>query len=141
VKPKQERKELKRLYSRIPTFKCVEGCSDCCGPVPATRQERKNAPALMEAETALQIMDVLAAGGASTEELALAPEFTPALCITCPYVIENGGGCAIYDNRPFLCRLFGTIPAMPCPHGAGPEKMLSKAEERELMHAYHKLIS
>jgi uncharacterized protein len=145
VKPKQERKELKRLYSKIPTFKCVEGCSDCCGPVPASRQERKKAPALMQPVTALEIIDVLAAGGATQEELAIAPELRQwaeqgALCIRCPYVLEHGGGCAIYDDRPFLCRLFGTIPSMPCPHGAGPEKMLSHAEERGLMHAYHKLI-
>jgi uncharacterized protein len=124
MKPKQERRELKRLYSRIPTFKCVSGCTDCCGPVPASLEERKHAPELLTPpETTGQIVDILQG------------------CSSCPYVIENGGGCAIYDNRPFLCRLFGTVPGLPCPHGAGPGKMLSLAEERELMHDYYKLVA
>jgi uncharacterized protein len=144
VKHKQERRELRRLYSRIPTFKCIEGCTDCCGPVPASREERKAAPELMRPELAQQILDILDAGGASPEELNDAPLLSEwakkgADCLGCPYVIANGGGCAIYDNRPFLCRLFGTVPGMPCPRGAGPEKMLSLAEERKMMHEYLRL--
>lgn len=143
MKPKQERRELKRLYSRIPIFKCIEGCTDCCGPVPASREERKLAPQLISPEMAGQIVDVMRGGGASPEELKAAPkmgEWAFGNCITCPYVIEHGGGCAIYDDRPFLCRIFGTIPSLPCPHGAGPERMLSAAEERDLMQSYHKLF-
>lgn len=145
MKPKQERRELKRLYSRIPTFKCVEGCTDCCGMVPASREELKQAPQLMRPELAGQILDVLAAGGASAAELEVAPDLREwaqkgPSCLNCPYVIANGGGCAIYDDRPFLCRLFGTVPGMPCPHGAAPERMLSLAEERDLMRAYLKLV-
>jgi len=145
LKAKQERRELKRLYSRIPTFKCVEGCTDCCGPVPVSREEHKMGAKLMSPELAGQLLDIMSAGGASSEELNASPELTQwaknlGACLKCPYVIEHGGGCAIYDNRPFLCRLFGTIPSMPCPHGAGPEKMLSVADERDLMRSYHKLI-
>jgi Fe-S-cluster containining protein len=100
----------------------------------------------MTLEMTNQIVDILLAGGASQEELGVAPKLEVwaknfGECISCPYVLENGGGCAIYDNRPFLCRLFGTIPSMPCPHGAGPEQMLSLAEERALMHDYHKLVA
>jgi hypothetical protein len=99
----------------------------------------------MTPETAYTIIDVLAAGGASEQELAVAPKLAEwadagGICITCPYVVEHGGGCAIYDNRPFLCRLFGTVESMPCPHGAGPEEMLSREDERELMKSYHRLI-
>jgi uncharacterized protein len=145
MKPKQERRELKRLYSRIPTFKCVEGCSDCCGPVPASREERKRGPQLMSLELAGQIVDILNAGGASPEELNDAPNLVEwskkgADCLTCPYVVANGGGCAIYDDRPFLCRIFGTVPSLPCPHGAGPDRMLSTADERDIMRSYHELI-
>lgn len=31
--------DLERLYAQIPTFKCIPGCTDCCGPVPFARIE------------------------------------------------------------------------------------------------------
>lgn len=146
MKPKQERRELRRLYSRIPTFKCVDGCTDCCGPVPVTREEHRQGAQLLSPELTGQLVDIMNAGGASSEELKASPELTQwaknmGACLKCPYVLANGGGCAIYDNRPFLCRLFGTVPRMPCPHGAGPERMLSIADERELMRDYLKLLA
>ncbi len=60
-------------------------------------------------------------------------------CLNCPYVIEHGG-CAIYDDRPFLCRLYGTVPSLTCPHGRAPAKMLSIGEERAFMHSYLELF-
>ncbi len=36
-----EKTKLKKLYSKIPEFKCVEGCTDCCGPVPLSEYEQK----------------------------------------------------------------------------------------------------
>lgn len=32
-------RRLKKLYRQIPTFQCIEGCTDCCGPVPFSRLE------------------------------------------------------------------------------------------------------
>lgn len=29
----------KDLYAQIPTFQCIEGCTDCCGPVPFDKFE------------------------------------------------------------------------------------------------------
>lgn len=30
---------LEKLYAQIPTFKCVPGCTACCGPVPFAKCE------------------------------------------------------------------------------------------------------
>lgn len=30
----------KALYAMIPSFKCKEGCTECCGPVPFSDWER-----------------------------------------------------------------------------------------------------
>jgi hypothetical protein len=144
MKPKLERRRLRELYARVPAFKCIPGCTDCCGPVAASREEQRKAPELLNLETARDIMGVLTKGGASAQELAVAPKLTAwaqtgADCLTCPYVIKHGG-CAIYDDRPFLCRIYGNVPSLPCPHGAGPAKMLSLAEERSLMHSYLELF-
>jgi uncharacterized protein len=144
MKPKQERRRLRELYAQIPRFECIPGCTDCCGPVPASREERRAHREFMDLETAHDILDVLSQGGASAQELAKAPKLTAwgqagADCLTCPYALK-GLGCAIYNDRPFLCRLFGTVPSMACPHGRGPEKMLALAEERRLMHSYLELF-
>jgi len=61
-----------------------------------------------------------------------------ATSIICPYVTEVG--CAIYSQRPILCRLFGTVFGMRCPHGRGPKNLLSSERERELMALYSKIM-
>jgi hypothetical protein len=144
MKPKQERRRLRELYAQIPTFQCIPGCTDCCGPVPSSREERRASPQLMDLETVHDILEVLSKGGASAQELAVAPEITAwgksgADCLTCAYALE-GTGCAIYDDRPFLCRLFGTVPSMPCPHGRAPAQMLSLSDERRLVRSYLELF-
>ncbi len=99
----------KALYASIPSFKCKEGCTDCCGPIPFSQWERKR---------------IKIEPGKSGKP--------------CPYLGE--GGCLIYEQRPFICRLFGTVPEMPCPHGCKPEKMLSSLEGKKLLHKYKKMV-
>jgi hypothetical protein len=138
MKPKLERRRLRELYAAIPSFKCIPGCTDCCGPVGAT-----HGPEPIAMPIAGEIIEVLRGGAASSQELERAPRLADwaygAGCLECPYLIEHGG-CAIYDDRPFLCRIYGNTPSLPCPHGAGPEKMLSLTEERSLMHSYLELF-
>lgn len=98
-------KTIKYLRKQIPTFKCKEGCTDCCGPVVFSRWEWE------------QIKDQKLATG-----------------VHCPYASENG--CEIYEQRPIICRLMGTVPKLKCLHGCGPKKMLSKKKELEIMKKY-----
>ena len=79
-------KTIKYLRKQIPAFKCKEGCTDCCGPVPFSKWEWA------------QIKDQRLAKG-----------------ITCPYA--SGAGCEIYEDKPIICRLMGTVPKLKCPHG------------------------
>lgn len=46
-------------------------------------------------------------------------------------------GCQVYDERPLICRLFGTTPSLPCPRGRGPEAPTEVQVEREV----HELIA
>ena len=55
----------------------------------------------------------------------------------CPHITPQG--CAIYDQRPLMCRLYGTVPEMRCPHGCAPDKPLSSAEGRKILKKYRKL--
>jgi len=46
------------------------------------------------------------------------------LGLMCPFKGETG--CAIYERRPLICRLFGHIERMVCPHGCGADSQIEK---------------
>jgi hypothetical protein len=97
------------LYVQIPSFKCKEGCTDCCGPVPFSKYERS------------KIKD---------KRIPKA--------IDCPYA---NGKCEIYENRPLICRLFGTVKSLQCPHGCRPIALLSSIQEQEITKEYFSMIN
>ena len=45
------------------------------------------------------------------------------------------GKCSIYENRPFLCRIYGTSEILKC-DDCVPEKLLSETETANLVHQY-----
>ncbi|WP_233702101.1 YkgJ family cysteine cluster protein [Iodobacter ciconiae] len=50
--------------------------------------------------------------------------------LSCPHLADKG--CTVYLERPLICRLFGTTPALACPHGKQPEMMIDKAIEQQI---------
>jgi hypothetical protein len=126
IKPSKERKKLDWLYKQIPAsdIPCVEGCSECCGPVAATAEELKQAPKLADYRNLV------------AEHIHLSG------CANCPYVVATGGGCAVYDNRPFLCRLYGTteLSGLVCPHGPRSTQVLTTEQTFKLLNKYMDLF-
>ena len=112
-----ERSALRRLYKQIPTFECRDGCTDCCGPVPVSPLEAKRLD--LEGQTLIP---------------------TKQNCLTCPFVDQ--GRCSVYADRPFMCRLFGTVDTslLRCPHGCRPEKMLTPLQAQLLKEEYLSLF-
>lgn len=113
-----EKRALARLYKQIPAFTCKPGCADCCGPVPTSPVERVRAPRLAGIDLRLAL----------------------TACLTCPY--STDAGCAVYADRPFICRLFGAVegePKLACPHGCKPERPLSAAKAEALTMEYMRL--
>jgi uncharacterized protein len=108
---KQTIRRLEELYARIPKFKCKRGCSECCGPVIFTKAEWERLP----------------------EE-----QRKNATSLTCPYSCEDGK-CEIYEKRPLLCRLYGTVKRLECPYNA-PEKFLTKEEEDAILKDYAEIL-
>jgi Fe-S-cluster containining protein len=106
-----EKEQLESLRRQIPAFACKPGCFACCGPVPWTKVEWDEIPGRLHKK---------------------------ATKMVCPYASEKG--CEIYEYRPLLCRLFGTVPKMTCPHGCRPLVMLSKTQEDEIMNQYQNLM-
>ncbi len=103
---------LESLREKIPTFRCIVGCHDCCGPVTASSEEVARLPIKTDAEHERALTD-----------------------LTCPYL--GTGGCEVYAERPLICRLFGTSPRLPCPNGMRPVYMVDDATEQ----AVHRFLS
>lgn len=132
MKAKYEIRSLQQLYDMLPEadIPCVAGCSRCCGPVPATRQELKRAPLLGNYIDQVEYFEQIGGLDASW-------------CSTCPYVLEHGGGCAIYDGRPFMCRIYGLVedePMLMCPYGLRTTKPLTRAQSHQLSNRYIAII-
>ena len=106
------RRKIDHLRQNIPSFACVPGCHDCCGPVTASSEEMARLPVKSDAE----------------HDAALAE-------LNCVHLGPNG--CTVYDQRPLICRLFGTTPSLPCPNGRGPEQMIEPRIEQQI----HQLIA
>jgi len=102
----QQRHET--LYNQIPSFKCKEGCTSCCGPIPFTKWEWDKVNNKRKVKG-----------------------------IDCPYAKS---GCEIYEQRPLICRLYGTVKGMQCPYGCRPIVLLSEEQEQEIMKEYFELM-
>ena len=103
----------------LPRLDCKKLCQDSCGPVPMTHQE------------------VAELQGASGMTFDIRPFFgdrvliTPEGSLDCPALKD--GLCAGYDKRPVLCRLFGMVKKMRCPHGCEPSRWLTDVEAGEIL--------
>ncbi|MET3453783.1 YkgJ family cysteine cluster protein [Pseudomonas kilonensis] len=102
--------KIRTLRQQIPTFECVPGCHDCCGPVTTSPEEMARLPRKTRAEqdAALKALD-------------------------CVHLGPNG--CTVYDERPLICRLFGTTATLPCPNGRRPVELIHPRVEKQI-HEY-----
>lgn len=104
--------KLLDIYAQIPKFECMPGCTKCCGLVPFSKSE----------------WDAIEDKRQCGDDLS------------CPYI--RNGYCDIYEHRPFMCRLFGSVNywLLKCPHGLGPDTPLTEEQARELTKKYHDMI-
>ncbi len=113
------------VYRDIPsTPACVKGCADCCGPVPWSAEERLR----IEGDIPADAEWIKISGGEALSD----PKTN-----RCPFVL-SGGGCGVYDRRPFMCRLFGAADTalMICPHGCNAKRPMSEAAAITLFARY-----
>lgn len=107
MSPNDDDPIIDTLRRQIPSFACVPGCHDCCGPVSASSTEMARLP---RKSTAVR-------------DAALAE-------LSCPHLGPEG--CTVYEERPLICRLFGTTPSLPCPRGAKPDTMIAPQVEQRI---------
>lgn len=95
-------------------MECIAKCADCCGPIQMIRLERN-----------LQKV-----------------KYNTLASSRCPYLGKDHR-CAIYETRPFVCRIFGNTSAhtrLICPRGCGPDHKID-AETLEWMQKEYKELS
>lgn len=119
----QKENVLKRLYAAIPEMDCLPGCTACCGHTAWSR----------------------------FEWYRLAPEVRANFNffrLGCDFV--KNGRCSVWNDRPFMCRIFGTVEpgeqpwgqiknaVSRCPHGVEPESRLAAEQAKKLTLIYYK---
>ncbi len=92
--------ELDAIYAAVPPVDCKGLCQESCGSVAMTEPERRR----IAARHGLVIPD----GAFAFDDRKYCPALTPV------------GQCGVYDDRPLICRLWGTTKSMRCPHGCVP---------------------
>lgn len=50
--------------------------------------------------------------------------------LSCPHL--GAQGCQVYEERPLICRLFGTTPRLACPNGKRPVAMIEPRIEQQI---------
>jgi uncharacterized protein len=110
--------QVAALYARIPKIDCRQKCQVYCGVVVQlgayTEAERP------EIERAVRDAPIVRRADASPLECK---------------ALDADGRCTIYAVRPAICRFFGVVEGLTCPHGCVPKRMLSQAEMREILTA------
>lgn len=89
--------QVAEIYAKLPPLRCKRLCQECCGPVLMSKAE---AAAITAATGTLPGVDA---------------------SLTCTLLDAASGRCAIYEHRPMICRLWGMVKKMKCPHGCVPE--------------------
>ena len=107
---------LQEIWSSIPTVDCKGLCQDSCGPIAMSNAE--DARIRARGFDIPSMADALAALGRGEDYY-------------CPALVD--GSCAVYEDRPTICRLWGATRSMPCPHGCTPAAALSQEESHELL--------
>lgn len=106
-------KTLKELYDSIPKFACTPGCNLCCGPTPCNAIEQQ----------ALNIHQAV----------------TPINPLNNTCLFSTPNGCSKYNDRPLMCRLYGTVKMLQCPKNNKPKEFLTPKQEKKLMQNYRLL--
>jgi Fe-S-cluster containining protein len=111
--------KLEALYARLPTVACRGLCAEACGPVPMTTFE---AVRLRRADPRHRW------------PMVVLRNERPRCCY-----LTDADRCGVYDVRPLVCRVWGTVKRLSCMHGCTPDRWLTDHEFAALAQAAERL--
>lgn len=107
-------KRLHKVYAKVPALECKGLCTDSCTGISMRLSERKH---LLRTLGGPPVPHFLARGFQGHR--------------VCPLLRQ--GRCTVYHDRPMICRLYGVVADMPCPHGCQPARQLTNAQGAALL--------
>lgn len=105
---------LRAIYAAIPSAGCKGLCTEACSTIPVFPFELEQLEAA--AGRKLPTFDT----GDALGGLVLGSEVGDV----CPLLVM--GRCSAYEQRPLICRAFGSVEGLPCPHGCRPDDLVPK---------------
>jgi len=105
---------LRKIYARIPEFKCRPSCGKCCGPHAWSKLEENSISRYVQ-------------------EHKIQPQkgFLEPGIPGCPYLSADKR-CLIFPVRPLICRLYGVVENLRCPFPIKPRRILSRKDAYRL---------
>ena len=117
TKTSKPQPRVQRLYDMIPAVDCKRRCQSACGVIPMSDVELRTIVA----------------------HIGYEPDFFSA-DLRCPMLGEFGE-CTIYELRPAVCRLWGAVKELPCPHGCGTDTEISDDTARSILRSLSRMRS
>jgi len=104
---------LHEIYATIPSAGCKGLCTEACASIPVLPFELEQLEAV-----AGRRLPTISAGDTLILGVAVGD--------ACPLLVM--GRCSVYDQRPLICRAFGSAEGLRCPHGCRPDELVPRAE-------------
>ena len=105
---------LREIYAAIPSPGCKGLCVDQCTTVPVFSFELEQ----LEKATSRKLPTMSA--GDAIGGLLLGTE----IGAPCPLLVF--GRCGAYEHRPLICRAYGSVEGLRCPHGCRPAELVTR---------------
>jgi uncharacterized protein len=111
---------LREIYASIPSPGCKGLCADACTTIPVFPIEREQ----LEQAAGRRLPSIPAPG---TDDIGAATLMGDEVGAPCPLLVM--GRCSAYEQRPLICRAFGSVEGLRCPHGCRPAELVTDEEQ------------
>jgi hypothetical protein len=111
--------QLDALYARLPHLNCQGRCAIACGAIPMTTAEAERLRKVTHVAPRTQ------------------PDRDHPTAGACIYLQNDR--CTAYRQRPLICRAWGVVMILSCPHGCAPERWLDPKEFLDIAQAVERL--
>jgi Fe-S-cluster containining protein len=112
LSPAQRERAIRKLYERIPehALTCRGLCHDSCGTIAFSQAEARH---IAYRHGSPPMANGFTRGGFRESDDIMCDKLTPTK------------RCSIYEDRPMICRVYGLLRRMRCPHGCVPSEWMS----------------
>ena len=115
---------LREIYDTIPSPGCKGLCVSQCSTIPVFPIELEQLEEVAGRKLPSQPVTDLGGAGFGLDRGRLLGD---QIGDPCPLLVL--GRCSVYEHRPLICRAFGSVEGLRCPHGCRPDRLLTDADQ------------